>query len=181
MGVLRLSSALVSYKFSIQSYKLTNLSQKYAQKRVIVVGCNPFQVPMRTSPLCYENMFQVWYAWVWYLMPNACYMTIISFHNWLVEYRFYLGLSLLLKLNWNKTPKVSQQVSKWLCGRSPVLLNLFEIQTICYLKICRGFLAARKSHPYNKLSNSGKWPLSPHHYPLGFKLVHSSSRGVSLK
>ena len=45
--------------------------------------------------------------------PNACYMTVMSFHNWLVEYIFYLGLSLLLKLTWNKTPKVSQQVSKW--------------------------------------------------------------------
>jgi len=71
MGVLRLSSALVSSKFAIQSYKLTNLSQKYAQKRVIVAGCNPFQVPMTTSPLCYENMFQVWYAWVWCLMPQC--------------------------------------------------------------------------------------------------------------
>ena len=136
---------------------------------------------METSPLCYENILQVWYAWVWYLMPNACYMTIMIFHNWLVEYIFYLGLSLLLKLTWNKTPKVSQQVSKWLCGRSPGLLNLSKIQTICYLKICRGFLAARQSHPYNKLSNSGKWPLSPHHYPMGCGLVHASSRGVSLK
>ena len=136
MEVLRLSSALVSSKFSILSYKLTNLSQKYAQKMVIIASCNPFQEPMEKSPLCYENMFQVWYAWVWYLMPNACYMTIMTFHNWLVEYRFYLGLSLLLKLTWNKTPKVSQQ-------RSPVLLNLYEIQTICYLKICRGFIAAR--------------------------------------
>ena len=68
MGVLRLSLDLVSSKFSIQSYKLTNLSQKHAHKWVIIVGCNPFQVPMTTSHLCYENMFQVWYSWVWCLI-----------------------------------------------------------------------------------------------------------------
>ena len=45
--------------------------------------------------------------------PNAWYMHVMSFQNWLVQYRVYLGLSLLLKLTWNKTPKVSQQVSKW--------------------------------------------------------------------
>ena len=70
MGVLRLSLALASSKFSIQSYKLTNLSQKYAQKRVIVASCNPFQVPMTTIPLCYENIFEVWYSWVWFIMPQ---------------------------------------------------------------------------------------------------------------
>ena len=115
MGVLRLSLDLVSSKFAIQSYKLTNLSQnmprngssllvaihskcQWQQVIYVIKICSKYDIP-ECDVAC----------------PNACYMTVMSFQNWLVEYRVYLGLSSLLKLTWNKTPSVSTSVQmiKW--------------------------------------------------------------------
>ena len=107
MGVLSLSLDLVSSKFAIQSYKLTILSQNMPKKGssllVAIHSKCQWQQVLYVMKICSK-----------YDMPecdvscsNACYMTVMSFHNRLVEYIFYLGLSLLLKLTWNKTPKVS--------------------------------------------------------------------------